>query len=157
MTGYTVFRLIHSYWRWVVLACAIVVLVRSISGLTSRRGWTGGDARASRLFVIAVDVQLLLGLILYFVFSPFWNAMHGSFHAAMKDPITRFFGMEHGVAMLLALVAVHVGAVRARRATDAAAKHRALLITTVIFFALALVGMPWPWRPMGRPLFRLSL
>jgi cytochrome bd-type quinol oxidase subunit 2 len=156
MSGYAILRVAHSYWRWAIVLGAIVVLGRAITGLKKRREWTNDDERASRMFVATVDLQFLLGLILYFGFSPFWSAIRDSFHAAMKDPTTRFFAIEHETAMFLALAAVHIGRVRAKRATDALRKHRIMLITIVIFVVLVLVAVPWPWRSFGRPLFRLS-
>jgi uncharacterized membrane protein (UPF0182 family) len=157
MTGYTILRLVHAWWRWAVLAAAVVVLVRAIAGLRGKGEWSKSDERASLLFVSAVDVQILLGLVLYFGFSPYFTAVHASFHAAMKDAATRFFAVEHETAMVLAAVAAHVGRVRARRAKDARRKHRAMLTAVIIFLVLVLAAVPWPWRSFGRPLFRTSL
>jgi len=156
MSGYGVLRLIHGYWRWMVLVSGLVALVRSGAAVSSPRAWRPGDEQASRRFVAALDIQVLLGLMLYFAFSPFWSAVHESFHLTLKNETTRFFGLEHETAMLVAFVAVHVGRVRVRRETEAAAKHRALFASTLLFFALALWAIPWPWRAIGRPLFRLS-
>jgi hypothetical protein len=156
MNGYTLLRLVHGYWRWMVLVCGVVVLLRAFAALRNRRAWTASDDRASRIFVAVVDVQVFLGLTLYFVFSPFWSAVRESFRFAMKDPTSRSFGMEHETAMLLAFIAVHVGRVRARRISTAVGKHRALLASTLVFFALVAWAIPWPWRMMGRPLFRTS-
>jgi heme A synthase len=154
--AYWLLRLIHGYWRWAVLLSAVVALVRGIC--TWRRdNWTPGDDRASRAFVAAVDVQVSLGLILYFAFSPFWPAVRDSFHDALRDPSSRFFGMEHGTAMLVALAAAHVGRVRVRRALEPRMKQRALIVSLAVFFAIAAWAIPWPWRAMGRPLFRTSL
>jgi hypothetical protein len=157
MTGYNVLRLVHGYWRWAVLASALVLLVRAFAGARAGRDWSAGDDRASRWFVASADVQLLLGLILYFAFSPFWSALHGSFHAAMKDPVTRFFAIEHETAMVIAVAIAHVGRVRIRRAPDAASKRRAAIAWTLVFLAILLWAVPWPWRATGRPLFRGSL
>jgi NADH:ubiquinone oxidoreductase subunit 6 (subunit J) len=155
-SGYTILRLVHGWWRWIVLAGAIAVLVRAVIGM-QKGTWSKADNRASLIFVSAVDVQFLLGVILYFGFSPFWTATRQSFHAAMHDAVTRFFSIEHGVAALIAVVVVHVGRVRARRASDARKKHRQLLTTTLIFLVLVAWVIPWPWRAMGRPLFRTAL
>ena len=153
--AYWILRLVHGYWRWMVLVGAVVALARAALGRGS--AWTARDECVSRLFVAFVDVQVSLGLILYFGFSPFWPTVRDSFHDAIKDPSARFFGMEHGTAMLLALAAAHVGRLRVRRAIDGPAKHRALLASVLVFFTLVLWAIPWPWRAIGRPLFRVSL
>ena len=146
----------HGYWRWAVLATAIVVLVRAIAGFVGRTPWTTTDQRALRSFAGAFDLQVLIGLVLYFGFSPFWPATYRTFGETMRSEVARFFGVEHGTAMLLAMVAVNIGRVRAKRALDSHARHRATLVTMLVFFALALWAIPWPWRIVGRPLFRTS-
>ena len=154
---YALLRLAHSYWRWPVLASALVVLVRVVTGAHTRRAWTRDDDRAVRLLLSAVDLQLAIGMTLYFGFSPFFPALYQSFHESMSSPVARFFGIEHQTAMLLAMIAAHVGHSRARRAVDDVAKHRAMRAAMVIFFALTLWAIPWPWRIFGRPLFRTTL
>jgi hypothetical protein len=157
MSAYTLLRLAHSYWRWVVLVSAVVVLVRMIVGVLTRSEWTGADEGSVRRFLTAADFQMLIGVILYFGFSPFWLATYQSFHETMSSQVSRFFGVEHQTAMLLALVAAHVGRARAKRAVVGAKKYRAMLIAMLIFFALVLWAIPWPWRVVGRPLLRTTL
>lgn len=154
MNWYTILRLVHGYWRWVVLAAAIVVLVRAIAGFMARRPWTSVDERASRVFGNALDLQVMVGLVLYFGFSPFWPATYRAFAETMRGDVARFFGVEHGTAMLLAATAAYIGRVRAKRAIDSRRRHRAMLVAMVVFFALVLWAIPWPWRIVGRPLFR---
>lgn len=128
MTGYALVRAAHSDWRWLVLATLILVLVR-------RGPWTAFDERVSKAFVAAVDIQVALGLVLYFAFSPFFTAAHSAFRAAMHDPITRFFSVEHETAMLIAFTIAHVGRVRIRRA-EPERKRRIALITALLFLGL---------------------
>jgi hypothetical protein len=93
-----------------------------------------------------------VGLLLYFVYSPFTAAAMQDFGAAMRDPGLRFWAVEHTFGMALAIVLAHVGRVRVRKA-DASRKHR----LAAIFFGLALiailVSIPWPGTANGRPLW----
>jgi cytochrome bd-type quinol oxidase subunit 1 len=156
MSVYEFLRIVHSYWRWAVLIGAIVVLVRTVRGVYARREWTRADDRAVRFFAGALDLQVLLGLILYFFFSPFWPALYETFSETMRSPVARFFAVEHNTAMLIGAAVVHIGAQRAKRAAGASGKHRAMLIAMLIFFPLLLWAIPWPWREVGRPLFRMT-
>lgn len=153
MDLYSLFRITHSYWRWAVLIAAAVVLLRAVIGVTSRGPWTRADERWARMFVSAVDLQFLLGVILYFGFSPFFTAIRVSFRETMQSPVARFFGIEHGVAALIALAVAHMGWVKAKRATAPERKHKIMMITLLIFVVLTAWITPWPWRVMGRPLF----
>jgi hypothetical protein len=156
MSAYWWLRLVHGYWRWMVLVSALVVLVRATVGAHTGSEWARGDERAMRGFLAAVDLQVMTGIILYFAFSPFWLATYQSFHETMSSPVARFFGVEHETAMLLALIAAHVGRARAERASAGSHKHRATRAAMLIFFALLLWAIPWPWRSFGRPLFRTT-
>ena len=157
MSAYALLRLVHGYWRWAVLATAVIVFVRVVQGAYTRRAWSGDDERAVKRFLSALDLQFLIGVILYFGFSPFWPALYQTFRESMQSPVARFFGIEHQTAMLLATIAAHVGHARAKHAAEAVWKHRAMRLWMLIFFALALWAIPWPWRVFGRPLFRTTL
>jgi hypothetical protein len=73
----------------------------------------------------------------------------------MKVSALRFWVVEHLVGMLIAVALAHVGAVKIRKATGDARRHRVALI----FFSLSLLAIfasiPWPGMPAGRPLFRI--
>ena len=156
MTWYELLRLGQSYWRWAVPITSLIVLVRAVRGANQSREWTHADARAARLFFSALDIQLTVGVTLYFGFSPFFSAIYHSFSETMKDPNARFFGIEHQTAMLIATAVAHVGMDRAKRAASGPARHRVMRTTMIVFLLIVLAGLPWPWRPYGRPLFRTS-
>ncbi len=156
MTWYALLRVAHSYWRWAVLITAVIVLARAVAGACNQRDWTRADQRAARHFITALDIQFTMGMILYFGFSPFFSAVYHSFSETMTDQNARFFGIEHQTAMLIATAVAHMGMHRARGAASGPARHRAMRITMIVFFVILLVGIPWPWRPYGRPLFRTS-
>jgi hypothetical protein len=154
---YPLLRLAHGYWRWVVLVSALTVLVRAMVGARARSQWTRRDDQAVRLFILALDLQVFMGVMLYFVFSPFWPATYHTFHETMSGHVARFFGVEHETAMLLAFIVAHAGWHRARQAMAGTSKRRVMGAAMVLFFALVLWAIPWPWREVGRPLFRTTL
>jgi hypothetical protein len=151
---YTALLTVHSYLRWLVLLAALVAIGRALTGIAQRRPWTPADDTAARSFGISLDVQLLIGLILYFFLSPFTMSAWSDIGAAMRDATVRFIVIEHQFGMLIAVALAHIGRARIRKSQDAARRHRMALI----FFGLALVIMvisiPWPGRPGGRELFR---
>ena len=145
---------VPSLLRWVVLAAGLVAFGRAVAGMRRPRAWTAGDDRAGQLFVGMLDLQLLIGIALYLVFSPITRAAFQDFGAAMGSPILRFWAVEHLLGMVIAVVLAHVGRVRVRKTTDPVRRHK----LAAIFFGLALAAMlatiPWPGMPAGRPLFR---
>jgi hypothetical protein len=151
---YSATLVVHSLLRWLVLAAGLTAVFRAFGGSRSERPWDSADNLAGLWFIIALDLQLLLGLLLYARLSPITQIAFLDFAGAMRNPTLRFWAVEHGVGVLVAVVLAHVGRVRVRRAaTDAQRHSRASL-----FFAIALLAIiasiPWPGLPYGRPLFR---
>lgn len=151
---YTPLLVLHSWIRWVVLLLGLIAIARAVAGVQTRRPYTPVDDSRGRLFVISLDVQFLVGLVLYLWASPFTTAAFLDFGAAMRNGPLRFFVVEHLFGMVAALGFAHVGRVRLRRATDSAQRHKTALIFFGLALALILISIPWPGLPAGRPLFR---
>jgi hypothetical protein len=149
--------LVHSWLRWVVIALAVVGLGRAIAGARKEAGWGASDERVNKLFVIAVDIQLLLGVILYAFLSPATHTAFQNFGHAMKDAALRFWAVEHTLPMLAAVAVAHIGRVRGKRYGQSPVRHRAALVTYGVFIAMIAFGFPWPGTARARPLFRLSV
>jgi hypothetical protein len=151
---YSFVLVLHSLLRWVVILAGLLAVGRAVHGWRAQRGWTRIDGRAGLWFTIALDIQLLIGLLLYFGLSPFTELALQDFGGAMRDSALRFWAVEHVFGMIVGLVLAHLGRVRIRKARDDARRHR----LAAIFFGLALlaifVSIPWPGMPNGRPLLR---
>jgi len=150
---YTTILIVHSWVRWIALVTGFGATLAAITGRTDSR-----DSPADRwgLFLImALDIQMLLGLVLYLGVSPNMKEILAHFGDAMKDPATRFWAVEHITAMFAAVVVAHVGRVLARKARTPTSKRTRLLVCFALATILMLAGMPWPGRPGGRVLFRV--
>jgi len=151
---YAAFLLIHSTVRWVVLLLALAAIARAIRGVAGKREWEPADQSIGAWFTGSVDLQMLLGLVLYIFLSPFIRDAWGDLAATMRNPPLRFFAVEHITGMIIAIALVHVGRARTKKLADAPSRHKAAMI----FYGLALIVMlgsiPWPGMPAGRPLFR---
>ena len=153
---YVVVLFLHSYLRWLVLALALVLLFRAFSGWRSARAWSPVDERVHAGFVGTLDLQLLLGLLLYVGLSPITRAFLASPGASMKVSELRFFGVEHLLLMLIAIVIVHVARVRSKKRTDARLRQRGVFVSTLVALLLIFASIPWPFMHAPRPLFRAS-
>lgn len=136
----------HSVLRWVVLIAAVYVIVRAIRGVVGRRPYVAGDSAAGLFFTISLDIQLLIGLLLYGVFSPVTREAFANMADAMSVREVRFFVAEHFVMMLLAVAVAHVTSVLVRRAPADDVKFKRAAIGSLVALALILAGIPW-WRP----------
>ncbi len=145
--------ILHNLLRWAVLIFGLWTLINAISGVTGKRNYTVSDGKSNFFFMLACDIQLLLGLILYFA-GPWFNKLK-DLGNNMKDANSRFFTMEHALLMIIAWILVHVGRVSVKRATTATAKHKRSLLFFGLAILLILAAIPWPFREaITRPLFR---
>lgn len=137
---------LHNALRWVILIAGLIAVVKAVMNLAANKPYSKAPGT---VFVASLHVQLILGFILYGAFSGLAQQFRAMGGAAMKDAVLRFWGMEHLVMMLIAVVLATIGSARARRAPTDAAKNR----TARLFFAIALVvllaGIPWPFRQAG--------
>jgi len=150
---YTTILIVHSWLRWFALVCGFGAALAAIMGRVQSEN-SPAD-RWGLFLMIALDLQMLLGLLLYLVVSPNMKEILAHFGDAMKDPATRFWAVEHITAMFAAVVVAHVGRVLARKAKTPASKRTRLMVCFTVAIVLMLAGMPWPGRPGGRPLFRV--
>jgi hypothetical protein len=151
---YSAVLFLHSYVRWVVIVLGLIAWLRAVAGRSTMAATPGRDDVYNRGFLIAFNLQITLGLLMYLALSPLTYAAFHNMGAAMGDALLRFFTVEHPFGMIAALVLAQIGRARGLRAKTAADARR----QTIIFFGLALVlilaSIPWPFVAAGRPYFR---
>ena len=147
----TLMLALHSLIRWAAIAFGFVIVIRALSGM-SKGNFEDADGRFGRLFAISLDVQMLLGILMYLFFSTITTSAFENLGSAMSNSVTRFWIVEHPTMMPAALVFAHIGVVRVRKAPEAKAKHRNGLIFFGIAMLLILLGTPWPFSVAARPI-----
>lgn len=145
---YDIVLAIHNIMRWVVLVIGFLAVLRAFIGWFGKHAWIPADPKIGSYFAIALDIQLLLGLLLYFVLSPITRTALQDFGAAMSVADIRFFAIEHSLVMVLAVVFAHLGSVFSKRAEKAPDKHRIAAIWRTLALLAILFAIPW-----ARPLF----
>ena len=136
----------HSGLRWVVLVLLVAATFKALMKWRSNVSYSDGDRKLNLFAMISMHVQLLLGLVLFF--------MSGRVDfAQMKDAMFRFFTVEHSVMMLAAIALVTIGHSKAKKATDDAKKFKTIFTFYLIALVLILAGIPWPFRGFGNGWF----
>lgn len=143
---------LHSWNRWAVLILAVVVVVVAWQKWLGRAHTSATTSRFSLWFIISIDIQLLLGIVLLFV-SPIIATFMSDPGAAMSRPSIRFWAVEHTTMMLIATILAHVGRVMVKKAADATVANRRAAIMFTIALIVILASIPWPFLDQGRPLF----
>jgi len=151
---YSTLLSLHSLMRWLVLASLIIALVVAYSGWFSKRKFSKFDNAVRHWTATIAHIQLVIGLWLYFV-SPIINYFLRSYKDAVHQREIRFFGMEHSLMMITAIVIITIGSAKAKCKQTDTEKFK----TTAIWFSLALLiiltMIPWTFSPLAsRPYFR---
>jgi hypothetical protein len=146
---YTFVLATHNVVRWLVLIVGLIAVIMAFVGWFGKKEWRNTDDKIGLAYTGLMDVNLLLGLLLYIFLSPITKAAFANFGAAMGDSTLRFFAVEHIFGMVVAVILAHLGRGLSKKATESVKKHR----TAAIWFALSLVAVlaMIPWE---RPLFR---
>ncbi len=153
-TFYTISLLLHSWNRWLILIAGIIVMAAAIKGLSSKSAYSNFQKKWALVFLSSLHLQLLVGLVLYFFLSPVTIQALSNFGAAMKDPVLRFFAVEHAFVNVIAIALAQTGSILVKRRADSAAKHKQTLIWTGIAFFLILLMIPMGMMGVERPWFR---
>jgi F0F1-type ATP synthase membrane subunit c/vacuolar-type H+-ATPase subunit K len=133
----------HSGFRWLALLLAIVLVIKSLIGLTSKSSYQKLDNTLAVAFVGMMHLQAIIGLILYFFLSPITTNAIKNMKWAMKVADIRFWAVEHGVIMIAAIAFAQIGRSISKKATSNPAKFKKQLIFFGISLACMLVGIPW--------------
>lgn len=105
---YALIKIIHSYWAYLVLLILAVAVFNSFLGKILRRDFSTKDLRISLFGLIFSHIQLVIGLILYFV-SPWFGKWTELGVGVMKNAETRLYLIEHPITNILAIVLITMG------------------------------------------------
>lgn len=145
---------LHSLVRWLVLISLIFAIYRAYRGWFSKNDFSGFDNSVRHWTATISHIQLLIGLSIYFI-SPLVSYFLHYFQTAVKQREIRFFGMEHSLMMLTAVVLITIGSAKAKRQKTDQQKFKTMAIWFTIALLIILSSIPWPFSPFtSRPYFR---
>ena len=132
----------HSGLRWVVLVLLLAAILNAAKSQSSGR-YVKKDKMLNLFAMISLHTQLLIGIALYFInakgridYSEGWMSNYSS----------RFYGMEHIIGMVLAIVIITIGRSRAeKKLRGTRDKHRKILVNYTVGLLIILASIPWPF------------
>ncbi len=135
---YDILQKAHSGWAYLVLLALLIAVLNSIIGMNSKKEFATKDKRFALLGLIATHLQLVFGLILYFV-SPLGLASFGQ----MSDSALRLTSLEHPLVNLIAIALITIGWSKHKKADENNSKFKAIAIFYGIGLLLILSRIPW--------------
>jgi ABC-type xylose transport system permease subunit len=136
----------HSGLRWIALLLLLVAIFNAFRAQSSGQ-YLKKDKMINLFAMVMLHIQLLIGLGMYFQ-SPKVQFVE----KWMSDGDLRFFGMEHFLGMLIAIIIITMGRSKAEKKLKGSRdKHRKIMISYLIGLIIILISIPWPFSFLGHP------
>ncbi len=141
---------VHSLLRYVILILALLVIIQSYSGMQNQKVIVGTQNKFSLWLLISSHIMLVIGMIQYLFGAQGINLFKANGSAVMKDPILRYFAVEHIFVMLVAIILITIGRISSKKATSNLLANKRLFWYTLIALILILSRIPWPFTQAGQ-------
>lgn len=135
---YTALQSAHSIFAYIVLALVLFASINAITGLTGKRIFKDKDLRISLFALIVVHLQLVLGIILYFI-SPLGLDSIGE----MKNSALRLTALEHPLINIIGIVLITIGWSKQKREESGNGKFKKIAVFYTLGLILILSRIPW--------------
>lgn len=126
----------HTLLRYFILLVLITVIVISLNKWLGKKPYTNLDNKLSLYLLIFTHLQLVAGLILYFV-SP--NVKFNEY--TMKDSTLRYWSVEHIFLMLVAITLITIARLGTKKISLDSLKHKRMFILNAAAFLLIVISI----------------
>jgi hypothetical protein len=132
---------LHSTLRYLILVALIVVIVKSLAAWLGKKPYTNLDNRIGLYLFIFTHMQLVIGLILYFVSDVVqFNA------STMSNKDLRYWAVEHISLMLISIVLITLARITSKKMASDEAKHKRMVVFNTLALLLILLSISMSGR-----------
>lgn len=138
----------HSGFRWLVVIFLIIAILKSFMAMKNKQAFTKSDNLIALLLLSFTHLQFVIGLTIYFM-----GGKLASLAASMKISEARFWSLEHGLLMIVAIILITIGRVKSKKAATDELKHKkGLVFYSIAFLIILWAGLIKPYL-LGKPWF----
>lgn len=139
---YSVVQFVHSYWAYLVLIVIVVATFNAIAKFFGKKEYGGRDMSLALFTLIVMHIQLLIGLLLWFISPNGLSAIQANGMGGLTRA-SRQLAVEHPTLMIVAVVLVTIGYSKHKKQRLSTPKFKKI----AIFYTLALLALlaviPW--------------
>lgn len=139
---YNILKHAHSGWAYLVVIVLVIATINVLISLSRKREFGNKDFSLALLTLIATHIQLLLGIVLYFL-SPYFQGWSEGMGEVMGNSQLRLFLVEHPVVMILATTLITIGYSKHKKQRTSHGKFKKLSVFYTIGLILVLTRLPW--------------
>ena len=140
---YSTIQSLHSYWAYLVLLILIIATVNSIIKFVGKKEFSAQDFRISLFTLIVSHLQLLIGLLLYFVSPRLSLFSELGMGGVMGDSVNRLYLVEHPLINIIAVALITIGYSKHKKKLTSTPKFKTIAIFYTIALVLFLSRIPW--------------
>ena len=139
---YNILKTVHSYWAFFVLTILFIAILNSLIKIISKKSFNSTDLRISLFGLIFSHIQLLIGLILYFI-SPWFDQWSSLGMGVMKNNESRLYLVEHPITNILAIFFITIGWSLHKKQSESSKKFLRISLFYGFGYLLLLSRIPW--------------
>ena len=140
---YETVKFLHSYWAYLVLLILVISTVNALIKFFGNKPFGAFDFRVSLFTLIVGHIQLLIGIVLYFVSPYFSLLLKTGMGNVMKDPVLRSNIIEHPLTMIIAITLITIGYSKHKKKLTSRPKFKLLAIFYTLALIFVLAKIPW--------------
>lgn len=135
---------LHSWWAYLAILVLIIAVANAFLGMSSKKNFMDKDLRISLFALIASHIQLLLGILLFFVSSKGYQLIEQvGMKEIMKNGALRLTVIEHPLTNIIAIALITIGWSKHKKATTADGKFKKIVVFYLLGLLLLLLRIPW--------------
>jgi hypothetical protein len=127
----------HSGWAYLALLILFIAFANAALAYFSKKAFIPKDRKIALFGLIFMHIQLVVGLILYFV-SPIGFALLGNMETA-----ARLTSLEHPATNIIAIALITIGWSKHKKAISDTAKFKEIALFYGLGLVLILSKLPW--------------
>lgn len=138
---YNILHSAHSGWAYIALILLVIATGNALIGLSSKKTFNLNHRRISLMALIAIHLQFVAGMFLYFSSPNGWQKIQAAGISGMQTA-ERLLCLEHPVTNLIAIALITIGWSRHKKAAPEN-KFKSIAVFYLLGLILILVKLPW--------------
>lgn len=136
-------KFLHSIWSYLVLVVLVLATINALYKFFSNKEFHAKDFRLSLFALIVSHIQLLLGVVYFFVSDKLGLIQEVGMGGIMKDSTLRSIVVEHPFTMIIAIALITIGYSKHKKKLTSKPKFKMIAIFYTLALILVLAKIPW--------------
>jgi len=137
-------QFIHSTWAYLVLLVLVLATFNALIKFFGDKEFDAKDFRISLFALITMHIQLLIGIVLFFM-KDYFSVIEqvGGMGEVMGNKALRNLIVEHPLTMIIAITLLTIGYSKHKKKLTSKPKFKMLAIFYTLALVLVLAKIPW--------------